>query len=174
MSTDTKMQSMDAAFFGEYTSHDAILKYTRATAGFGISHLLDHDYKDIYWQALEGLPALPREQGIRILEFGCGAGMNLVHFTSILKRKGIGLERAVGTDFSPVLIDAARREAQAYLSVDDQRKIEFHVAKNESLVQDLAEATGLERSRLSGSSQRADASIPWHSPRARSAAIALQ
>ena len=59
MSTDTKMQSMDAAFFGEYTSHDAILKYTRATAGFGISHLLDHDYKDIYWQALEGLPALP-------------------------------------------------------------------------------------------------------------------
>ena len=45
MSTSTKTQSMDAAFFDEYTSHDAILKYTRATAGYGISHLLDRDYR---------------------------------------------------------------------------------------------------------------------------------
>ncbi len=151
MSTDTKMQSMDAAFFDEYTSHDAILKYTRATAGYGISHLLDHDYRDVYYQALDLLPAFPKGRGIRVLEFGCGAGMNLVHFTSILKGKGIPLERAVGTDFSPVLIDAAKREAQAYLTGDDQRKVEFHVAKNETLVQDLADAAGLERSRLSGS-----------------------
>ena len=151
MSTDTKMQSMDAAFFDEYTSHDAILKYTRATAGYGISHLLDHDYRDVYDQALDLLPAFPKGRGIRVLEFGCGAGMNLVHFTSILKGKGIPLERAVGTDFSPVLIDAAKREAQAYLTGDDQRKVEFHVAKNETLVQDLADAAGLERSRLSGS-----------------------
>ena len=112
MSTDTKMQSMDAAFFDEYTSHDAILKYTRATAGYGISHLLDHDYKDVYCQALDRLPPIPNGRGIRVLEFGCGAGMNLVHFTSILKGKGITFERAVGTDFSPVLIDAAKREAR--------------------------------------------------------------
>lgn len=32
-------------FFREYTSQDAIAKYTRATAGFGISYLLDHYYK---------------------------------------------------------------------------------------------------------------------------------
>ena len=35
------------AFFREYTSHEAIVKYTRATAGFGISYLLDHDYKAV-------------------------------------------------------------------------------------------------------------------------------
>ncbi len=151
MNIDTKMQSMDTAFFDEYTSHDAILKYTRATAGFGISHLLDHDYKNIYVQALDRLPASCKERGIRVLEFGCGAGMNLVHFMSILKGSGIKVRGAVGTDFSPVLIDAAKREAKTYLRNDDQSKIEFHVAKNESLVQDLAAATGSERSGLSGS-----------------------
>ena len=77
--------------------------------------------------------------------------MNLVHFSSILKGKGIPLERAVGTDTAPVLIDAAKREAQAYLTGDDQRKVEFRVAKNETLMQDLADAAGLERSRLFGS-----------------------
>lgn len=151
MSTDRKLEAMDAAFYDEYTSHDAILKYTRTTAGFGISHLLDHDYKDVYWQALDRLPALPDGRGIRVLEFGCGAGMNLVHFTSILRKKGLRLERAVGTDFSPVLIDAAKREARAYLGGDDQRKLEFHVAKNETLVRDLANATGVEPASLSGS-----------------------
>jgi len=150
MSTDGKLQAMDAAFFDEYTSHDAILKYTRATAGFGISHLLDHDYKDVYWQSLDCLPALPGGRGIRVLEFGCGAGMNLVHLASILRKKGLRLERAVGTDFSPALIDAAKREAQTYARDDDQRKLEFHVAKNETLVQDLATATGVERPSLKG------------------------
>jgi SAM-dependent methyltransferase len=151
MSTGGKIQSMNAPFIDEYTSHDAVLKYTRATAGFGISYLLDHDYKDVYWQALERLPALVKGRGIRVLEFGCGAGMQLIHFNSILREKGIKLERAIGTDFSPVLIDRAKLEAKTYLRDEDQRKFEFHIAKNESLIQDLADATGLERSRLSSS-----------------------
>jgi ubiquinone/menaquinone biosynthesis C-methylase UbiE len=151
MSTGGKIQSLNAHFLGEYTSQDAVLKYTHATAGFGISHLLDRDYKAIYCQALERLPAVLKGRGIHVLEFGCGAAMHLIHLSSILREKGIRLERAIGTDFSPVLIDHAKREAKTYLRDEDQRKIEFYVAKNESLIQDLADAAGVKRSRLSNS-----------------------
>lgn len=139
---------MDASFFDEYTSHDAILKYTRSTAGYGISYLLDHDYKDVYCHALTLLPPKATQRSIRILEFGCGGGMNLVHLVSVLKQEGIRVERAVGTDFSPVLIEAAKREAGNYLSADDQNKIVFYVAKNESLISDISAASGTDRSQL--------------------------
>jgi len=39
-------------FFREYTSSEAVFKYTRATAGYGINYLLDHDYEAIYLQAI--------------------------------------------------------------------------------------------------------------------------
>ena len=77
--------------------------------------------------------------------------MHLIHLNSILRGRGIKLEREIGSDFSPVLIDHAKREARTYLRGDDQRKIDFHIAKNETLIQDLAAATGLNRSRLAGS-----------------------
>jgi SAM-dependent methyltransferase len=136
-----KTKSMDEAFYEEYTSHDALLKYTRATAGHGISYLLDHDYKNVYLRALERLPVETRSRGIRLLEFGCGGGMNLVHLVSVLTRAGIKIERAVGTDLSPVLIDAAKNESRNYLPPEEQGKIEFYVAKNETLAADLATAT---------------------------------
>ena len=56
------------AFFDEYTSSNAILTYSRATAGLGISYLLDHDYKDIYLQALALLPTGVMQQGIGVLQ----------------------------------------------------------------------------------------------------------
>src|SRR5215467_3469459 len=93
--------------FREYLSQEAILKYTRATAGFGISYLLDHDYKAVYLQALALLPQEVRERGICMLELGCGAGMNLLHLVSVLNQHSICVEKAIGTDFSPVLIEAA-------------------------------------------------------------------
>jgi SAM-dependent methyltransferase len=139
---------MDEAFFEEYTSHDAILKYTRATAGNGISYLLDHDYKDIYLRALENLPSAVKARGIRMLEFGCGGGMNLVHLVAVLTQAGIKIQKAVGTDFSPVLIEAAKRESKNYLRPEDQGRIEFHIAKNESIINDMAAATGAERATL--------------------------
>jgi SAM-dependent methyltransferase len=151
MSTNTNTKTMDEAFFEEYTSHDAILKYTKATAGNGVSYLLDHDYKDVYLRALESLPADVKQRGIRILEFGCGGGMNLVHLVSILTRSGIKIERAVGTDFSPVLIEAAKNESKNYLRPDEQGKIQFHIAKNEALVADISAATGTARAQLLGS-----------------------
>ena len=79
--------------FSQYTSHDAIGKFTKATAGFGISYLLHHDYKSVYMRALDLLPQQTRERGIRILEFGCGAGMHLLHLISMLSRKGINVDK---------------------------------------------------------------------------------
>src|SRR6266550_5733125 len=99
-------------FFREYTSPDAILKYTTATAGVGISYLLDHDYKTVYLEAIKRLPQQVGQHGIRMLEFGCGGGMNLLHLVSVLSRDGFNVASAIGTDFSPVLIQAANKEAQ--------------------------------------------------------------
>jgi SAM-dependent methyltransferase len=139
------------AFFREYTSQDVITKYTRSTAGFGISYLLDHEYKAIYMQALDLLPSETRRRGIRMLEFGCGGGMNLLHLVSVLDREGIKVSKAVGTDFSPILIEAAEREAKNYLREEEQRRVDFFVARNETLMDDLSSACGKERSKLQGS-----------------------
>ena len=144
------MTMQNETFFQEYTSQDAILKYTRATAGHGISYLLDHDYKKVYLEALSYLPAEIKRQGIRILEFGCGGGMNLLHLITILDKEGIRIERAFGTDFSPVLIEAARGESKKHLQNSDLGKLEFHVAKNESLVEDLSKSSGIAKSELGG------------------------
>jgi SAM-dependent methyltransferase len=141
---------LQTEFFKEYTSPEAIEKYTRGTAGHGISYLLDHDYKAVYLRALDLLPGYIRERGIRILEFGCGGGMNLLHLTSVLSRKGIRVEQAIGTDFSPVLIEAAQREARNFLGPDELRRLGFYPAKNENLLTDISLALKKERLQLEG------------------------
>jgi len=130
------------AFLAEYTSRNAILTYSRATAGLGISYLLDHDYKDVYLQALRLLPAGVLEQGIRVLEFGCGAGMNLLHLVGVMHREGINVGSALGTDFSPLLIETARAEAKNCLDQQQREKTQFCVARNESLIVDISATAG--------------------------------
>jgi SAM-dependent methyltransferase len=139
------------AFFREYTSPDATFKYTRATAGFGISYLLDHDYKTVYVKAIQCLPRDVRQHGIRILEFGCGGGMNLLHVMSSLGRDGFYIESAIGTDFSPVLIEAAKKEARSYLTPRERSRVQFCVAKNEALLEELSAGLGEELSKLENS-----------------------
>jgi SAM-dependent methyltransferase len=140
-------------FFREYTSQDAILKYTKATAGFGISYLLDHDYKQVYLEALKRLPQQVTQSGIRMLEFGCGGGMNLLHLVSLLTRYGFTIESAIGADFSPVLIEAANKEAQRYLIPQQRSRARFCVAKNETLLEDLSAALRTEPSKMEDSFQ---------------------
>lgn len=77
--------------------------------------------------------------------------MNLVHLMAVLRRVGFRVEQAIGTDFSPLLIDAARKEAALYLPDEDQGLVQFHVARNESLVADLETALGAEGRSLPGS-----------------------
>jgi SAM-dependent methyltransferase len=148
ISTGAKPSVESDMFFREYTSQDAILKYTKATAGFGISYLLDHDYKQVYLEAIGRLPQQVRQDGIRILEFGCGGGMNLLHLISVLSREGIQVKSAIGTDFSPVLIDAARHEARNHLPDKEQRKVAFYVSRNETLIDELSAAAGRTESNL--------------------------
>ncbi len=149
METNSPMET--DAFFREYTSPDAIRKYTRATAGAGISWLLDGDYKDVYFQALELLPADMKRGPLRMLEFGCGGGMNLLHLVSVLSRDGFNIASAIGTDFSPVLIQAADEEAHSYLGPSERSQVQFCVAKNETLLEDLSAGSGQSFSRLENS-----------------------
>jgi SAM-dependent methyltransferase len=86
-----------------------------------------------------------------MLEFGCGGGMNLIHLIPILSGKGINLDSAVGTDFSRVLIQAAVQEAKNYLRVEDCRKVQFCVAKNETLIDNLSSELGKEKTELANS-----------------------
>ena len=148
-----EMNSLTEAdpFFREYTSRDAILKYTKATAGFGISYLLDHDYKQVYLEAIKQLPQQLRKDGIRMLEFGCGGGMNLLHLVSVLRLDGLNIDAAIGTDFSPVLIEAANKEAENYLTSQQRSRVQFCVAKNETLLEDLSADMGKERPELENS-----------------------
>jgi len=151
MPNDTAAATQAEAFFREYTSRAAVAKYSRATAGCGISYLLDHDYKEVYLEALHLLPSSILETGIRILEFGCGAGMNLLRLVSLLTRQGVRVASAVGTDYSPVLIETAKHEAKNYVRENESSALEFHIARSESLINDLAASAGKARSTLENS-----------------------
>jgi SAM-dependent methyltransferase len=146
--TNTNKFMETNAFLEQYTSENEISKYTRATAGSGINYLLDHDYKEVYLKALNLLPQQTCQGGIRILEFGCGGGMNLLRLISMLSSTGIHIAQAIGTDFSPAMVETARREAKDYVRGQDLRSPEFYVAKNESLISDLAVSAGIEKSTL--------------------------
>lgn len=131
---------LDRAFLAEYTSQDAIRKYSSQTAGHGVNYLIEHDYARVYDRALEVCGWTSRAP-LRLLEFGCGAGMNLIGLVSRLERRGMAVKEAFGTDFSPTLIAEARREAREQLSPALQRTVQFHVARNEHLSRELASAT---------------------------------
>jgi SAM-dependent methyltransferase len=141
---------MNRSFLDEYNSHDAILKYSTRTAGHGINYLIEHVYGPIYDEAIaisRGGSAAP----LRILEFGCGAGMNLMALVSRCAQKNIPVEIAHGTDFSSTLIDSARQDSRRLLRADLSERVFFDVARNESLCRELAAATRRDPEALAGS-----------------------
>src|SRR5260370_30886609 len=123
---------LNATFLEEYSSEESIRKYTGKTAGHGISFLLDHDYGKIYLDSIERYVRKAKlKEGIRLWEFGCGGSMNLLHLVSVLKRRGIPVDFACGTDFSGTLIAAAKSEATKYIAPDQAKRVQFTVASNE-------------------------------------------
>jgi hypothetical protein len=40
---------LNSEFLEEYSSEDSLRRYSKETAGHGISYLLDHDYGEIYF-----------------------------------------------------------------------------------------------------------------------------
>jgi len=151
ISTNTYKFMETNAYLDQYTSENEISKYTRATAGSGINYLLDHDYKAVYLNALNLLPQQTCQSGIRILEFGCGGGMNLLRLISMLSSSGIHVAQAIGTDFSPSMVETARREAKDYLRGQNFHSLQFYVARNESLLSDLSTSAGIDKSSLQNS-----------------------
>jgi 2-polyprenyl-3-methyl-5-hydroxy-6-metoxy-1,4-benzoquinol methylase len=152
MAAKNSPEKLTDEFLEEYNSEESIRRYTRETAGNGISYLLDHDYGEIYLEVLEKyIPESRKQKGIRLWEFGCGGGMNLLHLVSILERRGIAIDCAYGTDFSETLIEAANREVKKYLSVEQGKRVRFCVARNESLVEDATKGLGTDEANLLGS-----------------------
>jgi SAM-dependent methyltransferase len=138
-------------FLDEYSADAALLKYRRATAGHGITYLLEHDYGAIYRRALEShLPDSAKRRGARILEFGCGAGMNLIHVVSMLQKMGLPLDRAYGTDFSDKLLQAARSDAAQALKPEVRDKVGFLTARNELMIGDVAAGLNVRPESLTG------------------------
>src|ERR1700756_5417633 len=97
-------------FLDEYVSDDAVRKYTTETAGYGISYLLRKDYARIYLNVVDSYLRISPARPLRLLEFGCGGGMNITRLVSLLDSRGISVERAYGTDFSSRLVRAAEQE----------------------------------------------------------------
>ncbi len=84
----------------------------------------------------------------RILEYGCGAGMNLLYIFRLLLSKGVSVAAAIGTDFSMPLIEAAEKEKNELIDHGNQSKITFIEASNESLLNDLAKGLSQDKSSL--------------------------
>lgn len=151
VSSDTPSK-LSGEFLEEYSTEKSIRRYTKETAGNGISYLLDHDYGNIYLEVLEGyVPKSRIHKGIRLWEFGCGGGMNLLHFVSAMDRRGIALDCAYGTDFSEALVEAAKREANKYLTPEQKKKVQFCVARNEDLIGDVTKSLGINKDAILGS-----------------------
>lgn len=135
-------ENLIKSFSAEYESDDAIQKYSTETAGRGINYLLEHEYAQLYLEAIRvHLKTSPRRP-LRVMEFGCGAGMNLIRLLAQLERQKVPVESAYGTDFSVALVNRAKQEAGAYLSKDQGSRVNFYVARNERLLDDLTAAAG--------------------------------
>ncbi len=133
---------MHQNFLEEYGSDQAVQKYATGTAGYGINYLLDNDYAKIYLRALSSILQTQSHRPLRLLEFGCGAGMNIIHLVSLFERRGVLVERAYGTDFSSRLVQAAKQEAKAFLPAKLAQKLGFYPARNEQLLEDLSAGCG--------------------------------
>jgi len=139
-------------FLDEYSRDDVIAKYLSDTAGTGIAHALTYVYAPIYRKVVKAIVAQrPRGQAFRVLEYGCGGGMNLVKLVDIFREERAEIDRAIGADFSPRMVEAARRDAAQRLTPQLQQKIAFAVAANETLIRDLATDLGVGDREITGS-----------------------
>jgi len=144
--------ALSAQVLEEYTSIESIRKYSKETAGHGISHLLAHDYGEIYRRVVDDyIPPARRAAGVRLLEFGCGAGMNLLHLVSTLDARGISIDCAYGTDLSAPLIAAANQAARSHLPATRRDRVRFGVATNENLIEGMTQEFSVDASSLFGS-----------------------
>jgi SAM-dependent methyltransferase len=138
-------------FIGEYDSDSGVRKYTPGTAGYGIGYLLTHDYAKLYLEVINSYLTTSPPKPVRVLEFGCGGGMNIIQLLTLLDRQGFKVDQAFGTDFLPRMVAAAEQQAKASLPSRLANVLTFHTARNENLGQDLGQAVGTPIETLSSS-----------------------
>jgi SAM-dependent methyltransferase len=126
----------------EYSADESVQKYVTGKAGCGITYLLHHTYGRIYEEQIDQLVKDRGEKALRILEYGCGGGMNLIWIVKRLLDRKINLDFACGTDFSPKMIEAAKKETSSGLPSPASGKVSFHAVANESLGRDLPNVLG--------------------------------
>jgi SAM-dependent methyltransferase len=130
-------------YLEEYSADEAVRRYVSDTAGSGIAYLLERVYGRLYDEQINKLVAQNGEQAaFRILEYGCGAGMNLTWIVRRLLNRGLKLDFACGTDFCPKMLEAARQEASSSIPSTENSKVSFHVVANESLSGGLSKELG--------------------------------
>ncbi len=136
-------------FLMEYTDDDSIKRYITNTAGKGIQYILTNVYGPLYSRVIDSICLeTGANKGFRVLEYGCGAGMNLLYILRLLASKEVPLVTAIGTDFSMVILQAAERERERFVRQEDHKKITFLQASNESLLDDLAKGLAQHESAL--------------------------
>ena len=132
------------AYLEEYSADEAVQKYVSDSAGSGIAYLLQHVYGPIYEDQID---KLVKQKGgnsaFRVLEYGCGGGMNLIWIVRRLLDRNLKVDLAVGTDFSAKMIAAARQEAASSLPGTARDTVSFHTVANENLDRDLPRELGL-------------------------------
>jgi SAM-dependent methyltransferase len=142
----TVSQGSGDVFLDEYTRPESVGRYVRRTAGTGIAYVLENVYGRIYADVIQRMcQNAVIQNGFRVLEYGCGGGMNLLWIVKLLSQRGITLDCAYGTDFSPQMVDAANREADNWAPTSLRKRIAYFAGRNEQLVEDLA--TGLTKPR---------------------------
>jgi len=138
-------------YMEEYTRNDIIAKYISDSAGAGIAYVLRHVYAPMYLRTIRDLMSRrPKQHQFRVMEYGCGGGMNLLRVVELLRSEGATLERGYGADFSPPMIEAARREAAANLPKELNAKLTYVVAGNGSLIADLCRELAVPNDKLRG------------------------
>jgi len=133
-------------YLNEYSSENVVKAYSSKTAGKGIQYNLAHVYGQLYADTIDTIVSdTGGTKPLRILEYGCGAGMNLIHVVNRLILKKVPLEMAIGTDFSKLLIETADMECATLISPEYRSKIKFFIASNEALLDDLTEQLSVSR-----------------------------
>src|SRR5271165_1797399 len=130
-------------YLEEYSANEAVQKYVSDSAGSGIAYLLQHVYGPLYEEQINKLITQSGKNGaIRILEYGCGGGMNLIWIVRHLLDRQLKLDLACGTDFSAKMVEAAQKEASSSLPSTVSDKVSFHAVANENLDRDLPKELG--------------------------------
>lgn len=146
--TQPEMYDRDAHLM-EYTDDKAIAKYVTNTAGKGIQYILNHVYGQLYSEITDSIcRKAGANKDFRVLEYGCGAGMNLLYIFKLLVSKGVPIVAAIGTDFSKPILQAAEKERDTLIDPENRKKITFLLASNESLLNDLARGVSQNESSL--------------------------